>query len=135
MYGRLVAITNGNAQTDDIPCLKDLFEFCVLAEQVTSASTPHTPLLALLWFLRDEAVRQRSNLVSVDSESTCHEEQTRAPHSVVIGTVRYKVHLFFCCCETKHVAGQCTATVLRFSCFFWRSASFRASRVSMIVVF
>ncbi|CAM9598249.1 unnamed protein product, partial [Laminaria digitata] len=31
---RLVAITNGNAQTDDIPCLKDLFEFCVLAEQV-----------------------------------------------------------------------------------------------------
>lgn len=31
---RLVAITNGNAQTDNIPCLKDLFEFCVLAEQV-----------------------------------------------------------------------------------------------------
>ncbi|CAM9141329.1 unnamed protein product [Pylaiella littoralis] len=31
---RLVAITNGNAQTDDIPCLKDLFEFCVMAEQV-----------------------------------------------------------------------------------------------------
>eukprot|EP00903_Cladosiphon_okamuranus_P013902 g12930.t1 len=31
---RLVAITNGTAQTDDIPCLKDLFEFCVLAEQV-----------------------------------------------------------------------------------------------------
>lgn len=31
---RLVAITNGNAQTDDIPCLKDLFEFCVMAEEV-----------------------------------------------------------------------------------------------------
>lgn len=31
---RLVAITNGNAQTDDIPCLKEFFEFCVLAEQV-----------------------------------------------------------------------------------------------------
>lgn len=30
---RLVAITNGNAQTDDIPCLKELFEFCVMAEQ------------------------------------------------------------------------------------------------------
>lgn len=29
-----MAITNGNAQTDHIPCLKDLFEFCVLAEQV-----------------------------------------------------------------------------------------------------
>lgn len=33
---RLVAITNGNAQTDDIPCLKDLFEFCVLAEQAST---------------------------------------------------------------------------------------------------
>ena len=31
---RLVAITNGNAQTDDIPCLRDLFEVSVMAEEV-----------------------------------------------------------------------------------------------------
>lgn len=31
---KLVAITNGNAQTDDIPCLKELFELCVMAEEV-----------------------------------------------------------------------------------------------------
>lgn len=31
---RLIAITNGNADTDDIPCLRDLFEFCIMAEKV-----------------------------------------------------------------------------------------------------
>ncbi|CAM9314998.1 unnamed protein product [Choristocarpus tenellus] len=31
---RLIAITNGNADTDHIDCLKDFFEFCVMAEQV-----------------------------------------------------------------------------------------------------
>lgn len=36
---RLMAITNGNADTDDIPCLKDLFEFCVMAEQVGEKAT------------------------------------------------------------------------------------------------
>lgn len=48
MCVRLVAITNGNAQTDDIPCLKDLFEFCVLAEQVRPLLCPGNARLCAL---------------------------------------------------------------------------------------
>lgn len=61
---RLVAITNGNAQTDDIPCLKDLLEFCVLAEQASSHAKSSKPRNQAR-NLASERARKRSSFLSI----------------------------------------------------------------------
>lgn len=48
---KLVAITNGNAQTDDIPCLKGLFEICVMAEEVSRFAFLLLKRISVPWML------------------------------------------------------------------------------------
>ncbi|CAM9525454.1 unnamed protein product, partial [Discosporangium mesarthrocarpum] len=43
---RLVAITNGNADTDCIDCLRDLFDFCIMAEKVGQRKPERGPFEA-----------------------------------------------------------------------------------------
>ncbi|CAM9504593.1 unnamed protein product, partial [Scytosiphon promiscuus] len=71
---RLVAITNGNAQTDDIPCLKDFFEFCVLAEQVGERKPQPGPFRAAVkraGYLSENAVGGEWVHVGDDWASDC----------------------------------------------------------------
>lgn len=76
-----MAITNGNAQTDHIPCLKDLFDFCVLAEQVGLVSSRNRFASGVAWLAwlslcfvsRDEGVFRLSRVYSnvYNSTITC----------------------------------------------------------------